>query len=838
MCNCIVVLFSLGNDFYHVQCYLKRNYGSQIVVNDANMSNYSDQSAPNAEPQSTDSGPNVISPTITSGTSGTTKFADDADGVVSRPDNPSNLLGSIRSIVQVEGAEDIIQFLQKPTRITTAAMSTTDTGAIQTLDIWQLLISDIVKTRKLAGVMMMRADLRVRLNVNATRFQMGRYILAHVPSGGLPTSNLSYLAMSRAHRANLTTQTTLPHVEIDLSTQSHVELVVPFRSAYPMHTVYTAEPWSDMGIGVFYLYPYVPLFAGSGNGTCPFTIWANFENVELSMPAINHGYAVAENQGGSPTDVEQLSKNGGPVTSFVAKVSMASRHLTSVPLLGPIMQQVAWTAGHVAKSVNVFGFSKPLNVSMPTQMYRNVIPLAANSDTFSTAQPLSLLASNETVLNSGVQGTNEDEMDVTLIAKRYANIWVIPWTTAMTADTTLVSIPIQISAYTQAFGLGVTYVPLSMMALFFRYWRGSVKFRIKIVKTDFHSGRLIIGYSPRYRGTNTTGMMDTESSYLYRQVVDVREVNEMEFCIPYISPDLYSDVSCQLGNFTITVQDGLLAPNTVSGTVYLCIEVAGGDDIEFAYPVSPSMNAYVPAVVQSGYTSVPCFELGPKSSVLTTDPSSVAIGELVRSLRQLAKRYTFSPNAATPTAANDVFFYYPFLNVANTQTGTNTSAILKDATSTGDLLSLLSPMYLFSSGGLRTFILPVDTNAAVTHYFVGMDQVPLDAPTTVAKYSATWNSWESIRTAVNPALNSIIDVQVPSYTRTIARINAAQLVNSADSRLAPSSSVGSNVTYVSVDSRLSSYNSPRKFYAMRALADDGTLSGWYGTVPLIARIVA
>lgn len=797
------------------------------------MSNESE--SPNGAPAANTVGSYQITPTVDTTASGTTKFADDADGVTSSVLMPSSLIGSLSSIVSVPGAEDIVTFLKKPVRVLSGAFSTTDTGTIASFDPWTTIISDPVMNKKLAGVYLMRADIVLKIVFNATRFQMGRYIMGWVPSGGLPNSNQSYLAMYRAHRANLTSITTLPNVQFDLSTQSHAELRIKFTSAYPMHNVLTESPWSNFSLGFAFVTPYVPLQAGSGNSSAPYTIFANFENIELSMPTINHGYAVADNHGPSPTGVEQLAKNGGPVTSFVAKVSMAAMHLQSVPLLGAAVTQVGWTAGHLARALNVFGFSKPTNVTMPQRFVRNTIPLAANSDTFSTAQPLSLLASNEVIIHSGVGGTDIDEMDIGFIAKQYATCNVVAWTTAMVLGANIITVPIAPSSFKYPYGKGYVFTPLALAAMTCRYWRGSIKFRIRIVKTDFHSGRLIVGFIPKYRGQSTTPMTDSEATYLYREIIDVREVNEAEFCIPYVSPELYSEETAVLGNFTISILDPLVCPNTVTGTAYIAVEVAGGDDIEFAYPVVPEMSAYVPAEVQSGYSSVPCYELGPKENYLTTTPSSVAIGELFRSFRQIGKRFNYALNFATPTAYNDAFFYYAFLNTATTQITNNSNPLLKDSSSSGDFISLLGSMYLFSSGGLRVMILPRDTNAAAGHIFVSMDQVPSDTPISTCKYSSTWPVWGAGRVISNTVIDPIIDVQVPSYTRTIARINAAQLVNSADSRLAPSAAVGSNTTFVGIDSKLSSYNTPRLYDAVRCMGDDFSMSGWYGVVPLVNR---
>jgi hypothetical protein len=787
-------------------------------------------------------GNRVLHEVASSGLQGTTNFADDTFGQETTVLAPTDLTVALRSVNEIPGAGSIVDFLSKPAKISTGAFATTDSGTLVSFDPWTVTVGDSWKRQKLDGVYLVRADVRVRLTVNATRFQQGRYILYWVPSGGVPNTNESYLAYNRAHRSNLMTITTLPHVEIDLAKQTHVELLLPFTAAYSHFNQTLQTPPTVFSLGMVYVTPYSPLQAGSGSNTCSYTLWTSLENIELSMPTIpQSGYLEAEvhsGKGKSVSDMEQMARGSGPISSTLAKVSLSSDILSAIPILGPAMSSLSWISRHIARSADVWGFSKPMVLDAPTRVVRNTLPYVANADGDSMSLPLSLMSTNQVVIDSGLQRTKADEMALSYIAQQYSFLQTFAWTTSSAVDTNLTSIAIQPSLYTTTYGKGTCYAPVSLVQLYFRYWRGSIKFRFKMVKTEFHSGRLAIAYIPVFNSTSSAVVTTGQSQYLYRQIVDIRETSEFEVCVPFVFPEVYADVNSVLGSLNLTVLDALTAPNTVTQSITFLVEVAGGDDIEYAFPTSPELLAYLPAVVQSGYTVTPCYTFGTTPTDLSVTPASISIGEQVHSLRQLFKRVQFSTITNTPTAFNDPLRVYPFLNVAASQITNNTTVLLKDVSSPGDPIGVWAAMFLFSSGGMRLYAFPGDGNVATNSYFISMDQIPGDAPTTMAFYSPSWPSWGAIRTVVNPVIEPFIDVTVPAYTRTIARVNSQHLVCSTDARFAPKSSNGSNVTNVSFQGTFGTYANPRSFNVMRSFSEDTSFSGWYGTVPLLQRATA
>lgn len=786
---------------------------------------------------STTVGTLIAHESITSGTQGqTTKFADDVSGLEADLHKPTELISSIRALNYVTGADSLTQFLSKPFKVTSGVFSTSDSTSIASFDPWQTAMGNVQYNYKMLGAFLIRADMEIRIIFNASKFQQGRYMLLYTPSGGALTTNASFQALDRAHNANLMTMTTQPHVEFDLADQTHAELKIPFMSIYPMHTIHVSGV-SDMSLGMVRLYPYSALQAGSGSTTCGYSIYMNLTNIELAMPTINQsGYEVAYPQsGGSATSMEQFSKGKGPISSVAAKVAIVSDELGSFPILGEFSRNVGWIARFMAKSANAFGFSKPINLEPSTRMTRSVLPMMGSADTISQGMPLSLMSDNETVIHTGIQRTTEDEMDLSFIAQKYSYFVTYTWSSAAAADTLIANIPMTLTLFSANYGKGQTYIPYLFASQFFRFYRGGYKIRIKFVKTPFHSGRLMIGFIPQFRTYNSS-TITTNGQNIYREAVDIRETSECEFCIPFVSPELYIEPIVSLGSFVITILDPLVAPNTVSQSIPMIIEVAADTDVEFAYPTSPEVLAYSPAVTQSGYSATPCFELGPRNTHRGLDPAKIAIGEQILSVRQLLKKIQFSINNPGTTAYNDELRYYLFLNNIATQITNNTTPILKDIANPGDPISVWSALYLFSTGGMRAQVFPSDSNVAAQANFVYMDQIPADTPTTACFYTPTWSIYGSCRGVFSSTVEPFFEVQAPSYTRTIARLNSQQLVSSADTRFVPSSLLGSNVTYVGVHATFGSYANPRTFVVMRSLADDSNFTGFYGTVPLVSRL--
>lgn len=805
------------------------------------------------------SGPAYSStPNETKEVGGTTIFTADTTGNVVTRDRLDDINPSLWNALEQPGAQDIKDFLSKPTLLASGNFATTDTGNFQVVNLPEAFFSNPRIANKLYGVAMMRADIVLTLQVNAVRFQQGRYVLAFVPTGGLVNSNSGAQAFYRAHAANMTSVSQLPHVEIDLATQTVAELRIPYSSIFPYLKVSASTNLNSLGIA--FLRPYSPLEAGSGDTTCGYMLFGRLENVVLSgnvMPQSGRRVGFKATKAKSVTRVEQESKSEGPVSSVLNTISQGTAVLSRLPILGPILGQVSWASGILGGAAAAFGFSKPTLLDKPLRMNKISYPYMGTADGMTTAMPLALKTDNEVLIHSGVGRTDIDEMSIDFIKQQYAYSQTITWASSDVSGAILATLPHNPLKYYTSLGVnGVVMTPVCFLANNFRVWRGGMKFRFKIVKTEFHSGRLIFAYAPNMGLATAPPTVDT-STFLVREIVDIRDTTEVEICVPYVVPELYTTAYYNsgapavnsAGTFYIMVGDPLVAPSSVTASVHLLVEVCGAPDFEVAIPAGNNMTAVIPFATQCGalkdvvvsdtclfesqssYLKHDCVEFGMDSSDLQA--SVVAIGERAESFRQLIKRATpLLPSSGTypsGTAGQSFTFNAYALNPAF-ETGSIGGTLVED-TFRCDFINTLSLCYVYNNGGMRLY-LPTAGNYTSTYVSVTVDRDP-------SKYqlgtSALYQSYTPTRVAPTQLYTNNDDaphVSVPAYSRTIGRTSAAQIVTAVSLySTPPSDSVGQNTTAVSVTpvnpSLVLSYR-PYKY-----CADDYSMSYWIGTVPVV-----
>jgi hypothetical protein len=115
---------------------------------------------------------------------GTTTFTTDTLSNNAARAQITDIDPSLYTAINQSGAKDILDFLSKPTLLANGTFGVTDTGNSNIISIPDAFLLNSRIQNKLQGVAMFRCDVVLTLNVNAVRFQQGRYVLAWVPSGG------------------------------------------------------------------------------------------------------------------------------------------------------------------------------------------------------------------------------------------------------------------------------------------------------------------------------------------------------------------------------------------------------------------------------------------------------------------------------------------------------------------------------------------------------------------------------------------------------------------------------------------------------------------------------
>ena len=603
----------------------------------------------------------------------TTQFVSDANSVLATSIAPKQLDRIVYDSSSDMTNMSLKEFLAKPVIVQSGKFTDADTFSSfnPIYNPSSSFLANAMLTNKFEGFLGFRATTVYRLVVNATRFQQGRYNMSYIASGGADTKALGFQQWYKDHAATLVQRTTLPHVELDLCCDTEAIIKIPYHSVvnfFPQGSLTGTVAFGDLG--VLLLYPYEKLAAVTGALECSYTIYSYFEDIVLVNAALpQSGRLFTSKKKKSDTEVEQDSVGIGPISSSLIKVRDAANIFAKVPFLSSYASSVSWFSDIGASAAKVFGWSKPVSLAPSTRVTQNFLPYAANTDGPDMSFPLSYSYENSVGVGAGFAGTDVDEMDFGFLAT--IPVWnsTTTWATGVTAGTSIfiTEVATSFDVYNTIVNTSTInhYTPLQFIASHFLYWRGSIVYKLKFVKTEFHSGRLSVTFNPMNAAYNfAPGITLQNSSYLHRQIIDIRETNEFTFVVPFVSDSPYrknvANAEGLTGYFEILVLDPLVAPATVSSSIKLIVEMAAGPDIEFAVP-QQNVYSYIAGitpqsgVIDQGSNVCSNLESAIGSSIIKPDGSVNAlhcIGEKITSFRALLKLPQQNLFLTTPTITN------------------------------------------------------------------------------------------------------------------------------------------------------------------------------------------
>jgi hypothetical protein len=740
--------------------------------------------------------------------------------------------------------QDIKDFLAKPYETQSGSLSTTDIpSTFAQIEVLDVMVNTDPYQSKLKGFLGIRADMIVRLVVNASRFQQGRYILFWVPFGGegVAYSNATTVGINM-RLATKTQVTQLPHVELDLSSDTEAVLTIPYTSVLSHYPLNAAASYSGGSLGFFGLYPYSPLVAGSGSSTCAYSIYTSLTNVDLAAPTFPQ-MAISRKAKSSgkkpPQEEEQSSKGVGPVQSIATTVGNISSSIGEfIPDLAWIAEPVSWAADIVSGIASVFGWSNPIDLSPVTRALQTIYPYSNNPDIVEAGMPLSLYAQNHVEIVPGFATKSIDELSIDYIKTIPAWIASAQFNTTTTAGTAIYSVSVGPSSMNSTTTVASTtvyhYAPVGYLSKFFNLWRGSFRFIFKFVKTEFHSARLEVCFTPGYGYDTPVGGPTTvnQRAYVHREIIDLRQGNTFEMVVPYTSLIPYrantSSPEGFTGNLSVFILNPLVAPSSVSSTVTMLVEVAGGPDYEVAVPANHKMSVLSGVIPQMSFVphkddhAIAQNKIG-KSDVRHDNHFAArsCIGEKIVSLLSLLKSADF--NFVISSASSYVLD--PFACCIAWYNGTGIVA-----SSGSDNITLISSMFLFNRGGVR-IKLPTQSpisNTMEVLYVQNSTLMPsnpqYNGPTTGGGGIFHGNAMIQ-----NLAFRGGVDAQIPQYLQVHSRLTSAEwyCINSSG----PSVFYGG--MYSSLNQTVVSTDSPYSYKYYRQASDDYQCGFFIGVPPIV-----
>jgi len=754
--------------------------------------------------------------------------------------------------VEPETDESIRAFMKKPQHLTTIQWSTASLANAQLYNVWsRTIINSDVFARKWHGFRNVRGTLVLRVTINAQPFNAGRLLLHFIPIA----NQLGAAHTESMHNHNLATKTQQPHVEIDCR-DSAATLRIPYIAPTQWY-----DTESEVGEwGYAYLSVLSPLTTGSGGPTlADVSIFAHFEDFEVATP-------LYPQSGEAPgrTRVKKVSFNKeksemstGAISGALDAVSRVATTVSGVPLLSDIAGPVSWITRMGSDVASAFGWSKPnfdvANTPIVVRPFRSM----PNAEGATSAEPLSLSSAPSVKVQPGFAGTDLDEMSFDYLKAIPSYVSSFTFATTDNAGDALLDTqvgPSHSHITENSGGVNVSHYitgpPFAILSRCFSHFRGGIRLHLKIIKTDFHSGRLCVTFTPNISAA-TAPTID-QSSYALREIIDIRETSEVIIDMPYLLYKTYAEtVNGVIGKLNIRVLNELKCPLTVAQSVEVLSFYSACDDFELSAPIPHKMMPFRP---QSGdrlrpqgadepdnyneHTLVVSKSIG-NSSIPSFDTSNVAycVGEAFTSVKQLATRYSrLRMAAASDIAFTDYFGMY--VNGIGAASRADL-AILPSANYFGDMWSLLSSGYAMSRGGMRyLFSDKSASRVALTYYYnlIGTTYITLASPTNSGSLSLSNspNPGQFNSTGAPMVYNNIqdgVEIEVPMYSDSPSRPNF--VATAAGDHVISYGSPGVSRLWLEYQAD----TAPTALQVYRCASDDAQLGYFYGFPPMLINHV-
>lgn len=619
-------------------------------------------------------------------------------------------------------------FLNRPVLINSITWSPELLSFNGTFDPWTLWMNITSVRNKLQNYHYYRGNLHLRFQMNGTNFHYGRLMFSYEPCFGHSVSPSTGLEPWKSH-------STLPHVIMDPSTNVEGRMELPFL---------TPHTWIDLGVnaaqwlGVVHYDTLAALTYSSGvlATGLEVQVYAWIEDLELAYPS-SQALAVYSQQsskskpktrGKKKSEMDNENANQGLISRPANTVAEIASYLSYVPVIGPFAKATEIGAGALAHIAGMFGYSRPRILDPPTRIFSTSAPIMSATDVADNSIPFGVGAKSELTIDPMVNGeaTDADQLTIQAIAGKWCLLERTIWNAGDAIDTILIGDYVQPYLGTATSGIDVQHTPMSFLGRVFRYWRGSIEIKVQIVCSRFHRGRLRFAWSPD--GNLVTA---SETNLNYGQIIDIDQTTTFVFKIPYARDRgyLYTGDGASAyvpeqhnGVFYISVQNPLTNPEAVKDVTVLTW-VRAGPDFEFAGPTDVNVRTLGLAVYQSS-TMKPAErqdmgiepdvnEVALWDSVTHPETNSVFIGDPVRSLRPLLKRYSkvadivWNPNNSVDSNFGAQFaigfpYYPPFAGKTTPSLGSYTTAAGFDqSASRVCMMTYFNYMFVGKKGSVR-----------------------------------------------------------------------------------------------------------------------------------------
>lgn len=464
----------------------------------------------------------------------------------------------------VEQGEQMQDFLSRPALISSGAWDSSMTsGRIYP---WSLWANRTAVTRKLQNYSFFSANLHVRIEVNGTPFHYGLLNAAYMPNAFPAWKYNEALADDKLFTPQLI------HVEMEPGSNGVYEMVLPFVWHTRKLNMYRD---SFKYLGVLTFHPIVPLYVSNNAQATPisYRIYAWCTEVSLEGPT-----------------VANVIKTQSAKVSRPSKPSSKARGLldTAYDIGSTVIGWAEW-----------LGFSRPLvNFGAPTS---SIIQKFDNITVEGNDNIRTVALNNEVSRPLYFPTVGENTPDPLLISELtqregFYTKFPIEWQTGTVPDSVLLTVPVTPAIFyaenTPALSK-VYYPPVAYYSRNFANWRGTMIYRVQVIASAQHSGKLRIYYDPIGGPESFAATVDDPNIATRIHVMDLAKERSIDFEVGWCSDrpflplgqftntdNVTNKYHTNCNGFFVIESSSWLASPLASQSVFINVYVRAGADFE------------------------------------------------------------------------------------------------------------------------------------------------------------------------------------------------------------------------------------------------------------------
>jgi hypothetical protein len=662
----------------------------------------------------------------------------------------------------MQSRSELANFLSRPVLLETYEWVPNDTFLSTRFSPWSVFLQNPSIQRKIRDYKLLRATMKIKVLLNGSPYHYGRLVVGMYPSrysnnlgptadpnSALATLNYLEAGLPITQKPTATLCTQRPKVFLNPSKNLPVEIHWPFFSATSWLEVNNIVDYLRMGYLEIWELNQLKV-VNLSTTTAPLTIqfFGWLEDVELT--GITDDFLTESSKpikkqkkkkkSDVRIDIKEVDEfqGDGVVSAPASAIAGIAARLTDVPVIGKFAKATQIGANSIAQIASLFGFSNPNLIDKQCVLNHLQLGRMPHTSGNDVCVKLSLDPKNELTIDpSSVGLSNEDEMSFAYVAKREALVCSFTWTTnkvprrigsdagfLMRAAVHPMLAPITFEGVTPNIKTWQSFTPVGYIAMPFEYWTGSLIFRVQVVCSQFHRGRLGILYTPDFTTYALPAGFGNFPQY-YSHIMDISQETDASFQVNWAQAWDWNEVRVQdpadgilpelllgnLGNFTqdmrqyangcfqiIVVNDLTLPGDETDQEVEINVYLSAGDDFRVASP-SNKMSQFF--VTDDGYKDFPVesypfiaqgsmsesaygkqfqeddpnqsdeYILNGDTVQMSPHMMEVYMGEDVRSIRSMLKRYCEYLIVSNIAVSNANYVVLQLSNLPTAPTPTN-----------------------------------------------------------------------------------------------------------------------------------------------------------------------